>query len=342
MKGTVITNTSPGRVVYLDFLRFFATLGVIFIHVCAEGYWNNLGSYNWYVNVTGGSLVRWSVPVFFMISGALFLNPDKDVTLSNILKKYIPRLALAYIFWWFFYSAFCITGDWVLSGEINYKWLKPQTHLWFLPMMMTVYLLIPLLRLITTDEKILRYSLILWAIYIFGSFVSVIEFKQITNLFKLNPVIGYAGYFLSGYYLSRISLDRKHRHIIYLLGLCGAVIGVAGNLMISMCKGEVDDMFLEYLSPHVFLMSIAIFVFVRYNAVRWYDKTGRLMNYVQNDLFGIYLIHIFWLIFINKDYARDMCNQVITLPLITISVFILSLYTTKFIRLIPILCKVVR
>ncbi|MBO4723747.1 MAG: acyltransferase family protein [Bacteroidaceae bacterium] len=334
-----MSDTSSRRIVYLDYLRVIATFGVILIHVCAKGYVIDMGSYNWYLNVIGDSLARWAVPVFFMISGTLFLDPGKEVTIRSILRKYIPRLALAYVFWWVFYSAFCITGDWLRSGVFVSRWLQPYVHLWFLPMLMGVYLLIPLLRKIASDDKLLRYSLIIWIIYIFGSFVFEDEFQQITELFRLTPLIGYAGFFLLGRYLSLASFDYGHRFSIYVLGIVGALIGVGGNLILSLKNVVVSCLFLEYLSPHVILMSMAVFVFVKEHADRW---SRHLTDYVKDDLFGVYLIHAMWLIVINQDIVRDFCNQIITLPLITVMIFILSLYCTKLIRLIPVLRNVVR
>ena len=342
MSSSVTTGVSSGRVVYLDYLRVLATFGVILIHVCAKGYVTGLGTYEWYLNVIGDSLVRWSVPLFFMISGALFLNPDKEVTLQSIFRKYIPRLAVAYVFWWVFYSAFCITGDWIRSGEFVSKWLYPYVHLWFLPMLMGVYLLIPLLRKIASDENLMHYSLMLWVLYIFGSFVFEDEFAQITNLFKLTPIIGYAGFFLLGRYLSIINFDSKHRIAFYIFGVLGAYIGVEGNILLSIREGVIDDLFLEYLSPHVVLMSMAVFVFVKGHAEKWQDNVGRLIDHVRDDLFGVYLIHAVWLIIINQDFVRDICNQIVTLPVITVLIFFLSLYSTKLIKLIPVLRNVVR
>ena len=330
------------RVVYLDYLRLLATFGVILIHVFWKGFWTEPGSFVWYLNVTGDSLVRWAVPVFVMISGALFLNPDKEVTLHDILHKYIPRLALAYIIWWAVYSVVGMAGSWVASGHIDTKWLMPRSHLWFLPMMMCVYLLIPFTKMIAQDEKLLRYALIIWAVYITGSFVFFAEFEQITALFRLNMVLGYAGFFLLGRYLSVTSFDGKQQTLIYLLGLLGAAVGVGGNIGMSLFNGISIGLFLEYLSPHVILMSAAVFVFVKARADEWSQKTGHLVEYVRADLFGIYLVHVLWLMVLNQDWLRGSYLQILTLPVIAAAVFILSLYTTKILRKLPLIQKTVR
>lgn len=48
--------------------------------------------------------VRWAVPAFLMISGAVFL--EKSIVIKDILRKYIFRIALAYAFWSAVYTLF--------------------------------------------------------------------------------------------------------------------------------------------------------------------------------------------------------------------------------------------
>ena len=71
------------RKVYCDYLRLVATFAVVFIHVAASN-WSNVdvNGMQWQVFNIYDSLVRWGVPIFVMISGALFLN--RDVPIQNI------------------------------------------------------------------------------------------------------------------------------------------------------------------------------------------------------------------------------------------------------------------
>ena len=87
------------RVFYLDLLRVFATFAVIFLHVCGSELLAASPSRNWYIEVAGSGLVRWCVPVFVMISGALFLVPSRKVTYREILTIRLSRLLIAYVFW---------------------------------------------------------------------------------------------------------------------------------------------------------------------------------------------------------------------------------------------------
>lgn len=314
------------RIAYLDILRVLATLGVIFIHITADGLSCLTMSYNWYVAMVGDGLVRWAVPVFVMISGALFLNPEKTVLYKNVLTKKVPRLLTAYIAWWFIYAAAIVVVWHFLKNEpVQTDWVMPHYHLWFLPMLIGVYLLIPVLRKIASDRKLLVSVLLIWAVYLLVIFVFTNEIKRITPLYVVHILIGYSGYFLLGYYLSDTIFSRMQRVSVYILGIIGIMITIGG----------LDELYLSYLSLHVAMMSAALFVFVKENSTNIGVRVRRFVDYVKNDLFGIYLVHPMWLMLVNKDIIRDLCNHAVSLPLICIITFVMSLYMVKIIRKIP-------
>lgn len=333
------------RIVYLDLLRVMAIFGVIVIHVFCTDYPASFISSDWYVALVGDSMVRWAVPVLVMISGALFLRPEKEITIPTLLKKHIPHLLIAYIFWTLAYGIVVTWFKTSYKGEpftIGYL-LTPHFHLWFLPMLMGVYLLVPLLRKIAKDDKLLRYALLIWLVYITLSFVKpdIIGIRQITNLFNVNIVIGYAGYALCGYYLSQKTFSKRQRWLLYILGIIGLAVTISGNLVFSLAKGESNEFFWNCLSPQVIAMASALFILVKEISPKAGKSVLWFVDYVRKDLFGIYLTHALWLLLLDRDPIRNCCNQAITLPMITIAVFILSLYTTKLIRLIPGVKKVV-
>ncbi len=334
-------NCGRNRIAYLDVLRVMATFAVVFLHVVCKDYFLSDKSYDWYVAVVGDSLVRWSVPMFVMISGALFLNPNKHVTIKGLLKKNVFRLLIAYLFWYAAYIVIntiyaCISKGVFSLGAVSWS---PQYHLWFLPMLIGVYLLVPILRKIAIECTLLRYALILWSCYITISFLLIKEIPQITDLFKMNIIWGYCGYFLLGFFLSNIQLKKRTQVLLYILGIIGGGITIAGGLI--PIGGWNKEMFLSYVSPHVALMTTALFVLLKQKASKIKKKTLAIVSYVRADLFGIYLTHGIWLILFNRSFFRDFANPIITMPLISFVVFIFSLYTTKLIRMIPKLSRVV-
>ena len=93
------------RVIYLDYLRILATFSVVVLHVAAQNWYDTpIQSAEWKIYNFYNSCVRWAVPAFVMISGALFLDPDKKIRTKDIFCKSIFRMILAYFFWAFIYA----------------------------------------------------------------------------------------------------------------------------------------------------------------------------------------------------------------------------------------------
>ena len=174
----------------------------------------------------------------------------------------------------------------------------------------------------------------LWAGYVTASFVLVWDIPQITELLKVNVIVGFTGYFLLGYYISILSINKRRRTIFYILGILGAVMTIVGNIVLS--KKEFDDeKFLSYLSPFVAMMASSLFVLIKENGAKIKNRTKCFIEYVRKDLFGIYLTHGIWLIVFNRFFFRNLADHLISLPIITLVIFTFSLYTTKIIRKIP-------
>lgn len=89
-------QTQPQRIAYFDVLRILATFAVIVLHLSAQ-HWADTDVYSrsWQAFNLYDSAVRWAVPVFVMISGALFLSGSQSI--GHILKKNVSRLVTAFI-----------------------------------------------------------------------------------------------------------------------------------------------------------------------------------------------------------------------------------------------------
>ena len=89
---------SVNKIIAFDGLRILAAFAVVVLHTVAPLFMDSYPSSDWNVANVYESLVRWSVPVFFMISGALFLNKGKELNLGRLYKKNIFRIFLIYLF----------------------------------------------------------------------------------------------------------------------------------------------------------------------------------------------------------------------------------------------------
>ena len=83
------------RVCCFDLLRVISIFFVIVIHVTSvapRACDTMTGA--WMANALINSISRWSVPVFFMVSGALFLDPNKQLSIKKLYTKNILRIAI--------------------------------------------------------------------------------------------------------------------------------------------------------------------------------------------------------------------------------------------------------
>ncbi len=80
------------------------------------------------------------------------------------------------------------------------------------------------------------------------------------------------------------------------------------------------------------MMAAAIFVSVRQNENRYGALVQRLVKYVRKDLFGIYLIHGVYLYILKIPVVRTTIDTALMIPLLSLFIFVLSLYTTKLVR----------
>ncbi len=112
------------RKVYSDYLRVFATLAVIIIHVSSQNWaTTNVNGFEWQFFNFADSVSRWAVPVFVMISGSLFLS--RDIPVKKLYTKYILRMAISYLVWTCLYNLLSV----------------PRYHMWYILMIIGIYML---------------------------------------------------------------------------------------------------------------------------------------------------------------------------------------------------------
>lgn len=138
-------QTQPQRIAYFDVLRILATFAVIVLHLSAQ-HWADTDVYSraWQAFNLYDSAVRWAVPVFVMISGALFLSGSQSI--GHILKKNVSRLVTAFIFWSALYAVFMVNFEGCPTNLILQQFLNGHYHMWFLFMIVGLYLIVPFLR----------------------------------------------------------------------------------------------------------------------------------------------------------------------------------------------------
>ncbi len=333
------------RIYYLDLLRAIATFSVIFIHVAGNNLYGDVGTPPWITFLIYSGIVKFCVPIFFMISGALFLDDRKVCNIKRLYTHNILRLVIFLLFWslvYQFYNLLVTDGQTMSLSVIKNAILQvlsgnTQIHFWFVYAMIGLYMIVPVLKcfLQGAAQKHLLYFLVLCLI--FGSLYSTVggklPFIQ-NNVDKLNIHIaaGYTGYFLLGHYLVKYPLTKRGRTGCYVLGVFGLAVSIVLTWYVSMRGNAYIEDYCNYTFCGVLFWSMAVFTFFQTHGekLQWCRKAATAFSKYS---FGIYAVHmlilygIFRIGLVPDSFCPVLCVPVIALICAGISlllVFVLS------------------
>lgn len=206
MKNNYITNIS--------YMRIFATVSVLYLHTCST-LTDNPGLFILSKNQTSFfrssyQMMYWAVPVFFMITGMLFLSPDKKITLKQCIEKYSYRILLALFVFGMPFAVLKIMIETHSSSFFNivlaFKAVIENNsfgHLWYLYTLLGIYLILPFLKKIIDNSKDLEIKFLLIFLFIIDfCFPLLSELLCINIAFEL-PFKYPLFYVLSGYYFNK-------------------------------------------------------------------------------------------------------------------------------------------
>lgn len=345
------------RTIYVDVLRIVAMLMVVIIHVSASSWHgSDVRSFEWKTFNVFDSMARSAVPIFVMISGMFFLNPDKPFAIGTLYKKNILRLAIAYIFWSIAYAVFMMIYKGMAWNENSISWLidyalDEHYILWYLPMLIGVYILVPVLRPITAmkSKKLLEY--ILWVFFIFGVFIRTLnkfdlneDLLLVLNKIQLDGFVAYVGYFLLGYYVFTYDFKKKWRIVIYILGILSVFVTIFVGQHFALEANKPGNILYGYHMMTTFFEGLAIIVFIKSSKFIAGLSDNRAVSTAVVEFsaltFGMYLIHDMVLkVFIKLGFTTTAFNPILAVSSLVISVFIVSAILVFILRKIPFVKK---
>lgn len=231
------------------------------------------------------------------------LSPEKTLDLQKLYTVKIWRLLVSFCIWSWFYSIVFPNGhNGFGDGLINHP-----IHLWFLPVIIGLYIVLPALHKIAADRNLVFYligigflfSFCLPMLHCLLPSIHCTKILEKSYLLYLSPII----YFMTGYVLATVNFSAKARKIIYLLGCISLLLLIAYSEQMSLRQNMLKEAH-GTLLPMVFLYSIAVFVWIKElckNQSAFFEQHSRKISAVARLTFGIYLSHV---CFINmwKEY----------------------------------------
>ncbi|MFW0738406.1 acyltransferase [Flavobacterium sp. T12S277] len=316
-------------------LRVLATVSVIVVHVACDilYQYGTISNFTWWTGNVYDGLVRFCVPIFLMLTGALMLN--KKYELSDFLKRKFSRIILPFLFWSFFYILLTVRSEFLVQSEkavdiFNRAFTLliggSSFHLWYIYMIIGIYLFIPIISkwIQNATEKEILYFLGIW---IFALMLNQPIFAAFRINVDLTYFTGFLGYLVLGYYLSVKSFQydaRRLKQISVLLLFLGALITILGTYFLSTAEDCFNEYFYGYLTFNVMLVSIGLFIFFKNSKIS-NPTLVRVIGFINKYSYGIYLVHILVLRFlVSSGIDYDFINPVLAIPITTLLCLLLS------------------
>ena len=340
------------RQLNMDLLRILACFSVIMLHSAAQfWYYLPLLSGNWLIANSYDAAFRFGVPVFVMLSGRFFLSKEGEVNIKTLYFKNILRLFVLYWVWSIVYGLWNCRqwmGNGILALE-DYvqEILYGRYHLWYLPMQMGLYMLLPVLKgwVRNSSKKNLEYFLILFVVCQIGlSTIKILPLSggvlHVMAQFEVELACSYAGYFVLGYYLYRYPPCKKARLGLYVCGIAG-LFGAAGiSVLETRFKGKGMATAFDSYSLFTFFVVVALYVCFQNLKISPKAAGGWLIKELSADTLGIYLMHLLMMEFLDGFGIHSMTIGIILgIPLLAVLCFVICTPVAALLRRIPFVGK---
>lgn len=291
-----MTNGLSGpRKQFLDVLRVLATCAVVLMHVLTGA-----------TDVTDASivpeyrslllsvmdLVTWCVPIFLLISGYLFLNPERTLTYPVMIKKYCRRIALAILLFGVPYAASeLVVAERTFRIRMIPEALKMTlmghtwSHMWYLYLILFLYLITPLLKKVLRVLPVWGVAAVMAVIFLGSSVAPFLNKVLDVNSIPVLPDGGvYFLYYLCGYFFAvrEVCVD-KGRNV----WLTAAVAVLALGMILSRTLAGFSIQ-MAYNYPFTVLLAVLLFAAgwngsIKKHRIPW-QEAGALS-------FAVYLVH---------------------------------------------------
>ena len=315
-------QNKSSRVLYLDVARCFAVLMVALNHAVNRSCDNYnhvpeefamIGKLSSLLKALLTVASHLGVPLFLMITGALLLRrrfETKD-DLRRFFRHNWLRLLIAAEIWFFLGFWFQVLLNpanhlaeegyaAVLRGLIKTLLFVDQTRfdsMWYVPMILTVYLMIPLFAVFLRQEP-LRPALLPAALLLFwtgmlfpalnawllmfgrGGYVNYLYYSNLFSMYLL--------YVLAGWAIAEGGLRRFSGRAL----VCGTVLSFLLCTALQFFAYSRSAHLLEYSSPGILLTAALLFECFRRFAGKLRRREKPLAA-VSRSAFALYLLHVF-------------------------------------------------
>lgn len=244
------------------------------------------------------------MPLFFSISGFLFYYTYKKINIHKLIVNKMKRLIIPFIgfaLFWLLPIRLMVKypgyeGSIIKTILVKILYGRDNGHLWFLP---TLFICFLALYVVLTFEEKIKISepikeLINIFLFVLIYFVYRFGFQPYIYNFSQNLIWFYFGYLINSNMEILTKVRRKN--------IWGVILIFVSIIFIVMSISNHSNI-LTFISKSIVLLTLYVII---------PEKSGRLIQFVDKNSFGIYLIHS-PLVYITYSYIPNCDPYIIIL-----------------------------
>lgn len=326
------------RLLYLDNLKIIAAFAVVMTHIASIG-WQvlSVNSWQWFATSVFEIATRFCVPVFFMCSGALLLNPHKCIQPRALAVRYVGKtMVIALVV-----SLLFVLLQYTFLGWQGWRALLRATldgpyFIWYLWVLVGLYALTPILKVVAKDEKLLGYSVLVLLFFTMFKSTCNAMIPESEIAIWLNNFILFADgaegvfYYLVGAWLCSHTFSRAASKAIYCIGIAALIAAILLNYRCALQNGW-DLYYVNRDNILIALYSTSVFLFVKNAMAKDYVGGATFAKKAVSCGLLIYLAHPFFrLIMESCDAFSFFVDFMLLHPCLGITMVTTGVYFLSF------------
>lgn len=311
----------------ISYLRIWATVCVVWLHTCSTlidnpELFQMSDLQDWFFSA-GFHIMRWAVPIFFMITGSLLLDSQKTISFKQCLSKYCLRSGLALFV---FGIPFAMMRLYMETRTINLLMVVKAvgcvftnsglSHFWYLYSLIGIYLLLPVLKVFVEHTDRNTFAYILMALFIFVYCVPMLSDLIGVKITFSMPLTYPVFYVMLGYFLKEYIGKWKTRYCLVGIFFVLVLFVVADYFNLA------SDVLTAYDSPLIAILAALIFIsFKNIDEEDIAEPKAKLLWKMDRLCFGVYLVHPVFIQFVYRVVKITPVNFILY-PLATFMFFL--------------------
>ena len=282
----------------------------------AEFLWSgaSIGSPSWsMLNILTCSL-QWTMPIFVSLFGSVFLSSAHPIKIKLLWRDYVLPASISCIIWWALSAIVWMQNnhpqdlDLLTFRECLAEVLKAPSNIGFCHMLVSFFILYPLLHKIAQNRKLTEYAIcLIFVMSLLEPWLRNIRYLSALALFADQLNWGYyrawSFYLLCGAFFTKHDLDWIVCLLLYSFGIISTGAMAALTSLGTNFAPGYENAYIGFASPLTGIQTIALLLFfrrsfakvhlprfTRWTANLWYcipvlpivsAFTERLMTYIE-------------------------------------------------------------